>query len=160
MSRNKYSVKMLQSEISTAGCAGLCCALLLLFFCVNERCQNIQLWYFHKAEWMLWAFTLNLLPQLPINMGLNENRAAGIIWKRSDDKQSICHISCKKLRTVRIAHKLKSHSIKSWTNICMCVYKSMFYLADRQERSCFSSFLFFDLWTITWILSKWHIYPL
>lgn len=64
--------------------------------------------------------------------------------KKSNDKQSTCHISHeKKLRTVRITNKLGSHSIKSRTNIYMCVHKSIFYIAGKQERSCFSSFLFF-----------------
>lgn len=76
-------------------------------------------------------------------------------WQRS-----ICHISCKKkLRTVRITNKLGSHSIKSLTIFICGVYKSVFYIAGKQERSCFSSFLFFNLWTITWILSSGRSTP-
>jgi len=51
----------------------------------------------------------------------------------------------KKLWIVRITNKLGSHGIKSWTNIYMHVYKSIFYTAGKQERSYFSSFLVFDL---------------
>lgn len=69
--------------------------------------------------------------------------------------ECMMHLSCKKkFRKVNITNKLGSHTTTSWTNIYTHVYKSVFYIVGNQERSLFSSFLFFDLCTITWILSK------
>lgn len=75
----------------------LACVILHSYFslCFNERYRKIQSWYSHKAKWILWVSILNFLSPPPISMGLSKKQtAAETVWKRSDDKWCIWHISC------------------------------------------------------------------